>query len=279
MRIIANRTNAFTCAADTDQVIGGISLPGGTTLNGINGHIELWGQTDLSSANIVAYGVEAYVIPVIDPDTAVTFEALWNRFVPKDTDTQTMDLDTTAADTTPFWEPGESDWNDIFELGVRPERIFRRLRYITPGSSQRWPYIDTATPFAKEWRPTESFNVSVKKRVHVKNPSVVLFAIASPLTDDTTDTEESTLLEDEWGQVKYMGETLERAQLSLLGLGGVGGGTPFDDAVDLLQKHADPDVFEFGAGVFIAHTWLGLARFKFDHTVPGHLGEPMITSR
>lgn len=279
MRLIANRTRQFSIALNTDGVIGGISLPSGTVLNGINGHVDMHAETDLSSQEVVMYGCEAYVIPVIDPDTAVTFDALWDRFVPKDTDTQTMDLDTTAVDATPFWEPGETDWSEIFDLGVRPVRLFRRLRMFTPASDRSWMFLDTESPFAKLWRARDAFDIKVKKRVRVTVPSVVVLAVGSPSTDDTTATVESTLLENEWGQVKYMGETLTRAQLSLLGLGGVGGGAPFDVAVDLLQKHLDPDVIEEDADSFKGVTWQGLARMKFDHTVPGTMGEPSVATR
>lgn len=279
MRLIANRTNQFSVLEDTDRVIGGISLPSGTTLNGINGHVELFGQTDLTSQQIVGYGVEGYIIPVIDPDTAATFQTLFDNFVPKDTDTQVMDLDTAGTNTTPFWEPGEADWTDIFELGVKPIRIFRRLRYMTPASAPSWNTIDTATPFGKEWRARDSFDITIKKRYRNRNPAIVCFALASPLMDDTQNTDESTLLEDEWGQVKYMGETLQRAQLHLLGLTESGAETPFEEATALLQKHMDPNAIEEDAGSFVGMTWLGLARYKFDHSVKGMLGTPTLSSR
>lgn len=277
-RMIARRTTQTTIASDSDEVIFGLSLPRGTVLNGINGIVHAMAIENLAQNQAVYYGIEGWVIPITDPDASTTFENLWDIHVPKDTDVQSMDLDDGSADVQTFFEPGETDWGAIFDIGIRPRRIFQRLRMVTVASMGVWKYLDTETPFAKEWRPQLTIPIKVKKKVRVKQPSVVLFGFSSPAMTDTTPTKESQLLEAEWGQVQYIDHMLERAQMDLLGLTETGAETPWEEATDLLQKHLDPDLIEENGDSFKEIDWKVFAEARIDHTVMGRLKKSIIST-
>ena len=77
------------------------------------------------------YACEGYILPVMDPDDNSSFDTLWDQLVPKDTDTQVINLDTEVTDTSPFYEPGEADWTALVDVGVKPERVYHRSRLLT----------------------------------------------------------------------------------------------------------------------------------------------------
>lgn len=231
-------------------------------------------QVDIDRA--LGYAVEGYILPVFDPDTFLTYDSLWNRLVPKDTDVQAMDLDTTAGDATPFWEPGEADWSKVLRIGLQPEKIYGRKRLLTYATSPA-KVIDTATPFLPGFIPADSFKIDIKKNFFVEQPSVIVFAFASPTFDDTTTTAEGTLLEDEWGRVKYMGEVLKKAHMDLLGITESTAETPWEEATDLMQKHLQPDVFEETAAAFGNATFNVFTEAIIDHSVVGELGKVAIS--
>lgn len=265
-------------ASGTDKVLFGMSLPKNTTLNGINAQIRAGVQEDVIQGAATQFGIEGWIIPVVDPDAGASFQLLFDQFVPKDTDAQTMDLDTVAADATPFYEPGEVDLTMFLDVGLKPEKVFGRYDMVTVADPGAWKYADTETPFSKEWRPSILVNVRVKKKYRIRQPSVLLFGFASPDTEDTTSTIENALLENEWGRVQYMGETLRRAHLGLLGVVETGAETPWEDAVTLLQKHLEPDVFEENAGTWKEVDWIVWSRAKIDHSVPGFLRPGIIST-
>ena len=198
--------------------------------------------------------------------------------MPKDTDTETMDLDTGAADSSPFFEPGEHIWEGIVDVGLRPEKIFGRYRLLTPVSGAHHQDTDPNTPFSFRWRPGEKFTVRVKARKRVRQPSVLVIAIGSPNIDDTSNTLHTAFAENEWPQIKYASNMLERAMLHLFGLTEAGATTPWEEATALLKKHLEPDVFEETAGTFVGSQYNAVGRAILDHSVVGELKVGAVTS-
>lgn len=273
IRLTARRTGQADIQPGGDTVLFGLTLPSDTILHAVRGTMAFGGSSELARGVAVYQAVEGYVFPLADPDAAEGFESIWDKMVPKDTDVLSMDLDTQAQDTTPFFEPGEADWSALLDLGFRPERIYHRHRLFTYGS----PYAahrfqDNQSPFANKWTVGDYWNLSVTPRIRVTRPSVVIFAMASPSLDDTIATVESALTEPEMGQVKYIGHVLERAMLSLFGVVEAGAETPWEEATKLLQKHLDPDVFEATATRWGTETYNVFWEMVFQMSVPGKLG-------
>ena len=136
-----------------------------------------------------------------------------------------------ALDTSPFFEPGEADWTAVFDVGLRPERIYHRDRLLTIVNGSVFTYQDNQSPFNVEWRAGDSFSIHIGKRLRVRQPSVLVFAVAAPSMDDTTVTIQAALAENEWPQVKYMSHILERAMLHVLGVVEAGAETPWEEAL------------------------------------------------
>lgn len=275
LRMWARRRGQRSVAAGSDKVIFGLSLPGGSRLHNITARLSVAGSGTHVLSKVLAYAMEGWILPVTDPDTGITFDALWDSLVPKDSDIQTLDLDTENIDDTPFYEPGEVDWSAMFDFVNRPTRIYERHRFLTAGHTGH-TVINSAD--AISFMPLDSWQIKLRKRYYIAEPSVVLFALASPSLDDTTATMESALTEAEWPQVQYIEAVLERAQMQLLGVFEPGAETPWIDAATLLQKHLEPDIAEETGGAFASDTFFVQADAIFDHSVEGSMGKMQVSS-
>lgn len=271
LRMFARRNSQRTVAPGTDVAAFGLSLPSDSVVNDIRVKMMFSG-TDMNFGTTVAYAVEMWILPILDPDAANDYDDIMDALVPKDTDVQTIDLDTGAADTSPFWEPGEADWSKLLDIGLRPRRLYHKHEWKTIASPGGFLRQDTETPFNNIWLPTGEMTIRVKRRLRVSQPSVLVLAVGSPSLDDTTITPHGHLLENEWGRVKYAGDMLKQAHMDLIGLTEAGAETPWEEATDLLQKHLMPDMVEITAGSYATQTWTVVTEAVIDHSVKGELG-------
>ncbi len=275
--MFARRWTHLQNSTASDQVVLGWSLPSDTVVHKMTAEIHCWSPSQLSASQSTMYACEAYILPVFDPDAVQTYDALWDRLVPKDTDTQTMDLDTGAADSSPMFEPGEPDWTNLFDVGVRPKKLFSRYKLITPNNPMH-KFNDTETPFAFKWFPGDIFKIRISPKMRVKQPSVLVVGFGSPALDDTTTSVPGALLENEWPRIKYGSEMLRRAMSHLLGLVEAGAETPWEEATALLVKHLEPDIFEETAATMIATQFEVAAVGMLDHSVVGDLGKVSVST-
>ncbi len=272
IRMFARRMAEKNVVSGTDEVLIALSLPSGSRINDINMEFSLHQSAVLGIDSAVMYAIEGWILPVLDPDAASTMEVLWDTLVPKDTDVETVDLDTGASDTTPFFEPGEPDFTGLLEVGLKPERIYTASRILTMANGGSvFSFQDNQTPFAVNWVAGSKHRIRIRKNFAVSQPSVLVFAVGNPTLDDTTATEPTALAEAQWPQVKYIGNVLERAMLHLFGLVEAGAETPWEEATALLKLHLEPDVFEENAGFWQSASWRVFARGIIDHSVVGEM--------
>lgn len=261
-------------AAGTDQVLLGISLPSDSVIHGISfrgGVLPSAATAELASDVVTQYALEAWMLPIDDPDAPADFDDVWDTLVPKDSDVQTLDLDAETVDTTIFYEPGEMDWQEIFEVGIRPQRLWHHHKTLTMNNTMGIRFVDSQTPFSPKWQLGDEFGFSRKSPIRVMQPSVMLIGAGVPAGDDTTSTVEAPLAENEWPRVKYLGDTLILALQEVLGLTESGAETPWEEAADLLQRHLDPDVMEETAGFWDASLIKVYGELVVDHSVVGTL--------
>ncbi len=279
LRMFARRLTEVTTAAGADVVMFGVDLPSDTVVHDLKVRVQMIGVSQkLAQVSALMYGVEGYILPIHDPDLVSNYDTLWDQLVPKDTDTQTMDLDTGAIDTTNFFEPGEAEWGAVFDVGLRPEKLYSRQKLLTFGNGSALTVQDNQTPFTITWAAYDSFVIHIRRRLRVKQPSVILFAIAQPNLDDTVATAMSSLAENEWPRIKYAGEMLRRAMTHVLGLVEAGAETPWEEATALLQKFLDPDVHEDSGGFFISESFRVVSQVMCDLSVVGELEATQITT-
>lgn len=271
LRMFAHRMFQVSTGVGQDEAFFGVALPSDSVLHRITGRISIQGAGPQSIDSASAYAVSGYILPILDPTTASSIDTLWDTLVPKDTDVQAIDLAADAADVTPFYEPGESDWSDLLDVGLRPEKIYEREVLMTMASHALAISRDPATPFAYEWIPGDHFKLEVSKSYRIKQPSMVVFAFASPSLDDHSATVPVGPLEAEWPRLKYAGQMLEQALMDLFGLTEVAGDQPWQGATDLLEKHLMPDIYEQSTDFFLGGTLKVVGKAVIDHSVTGHV--------
>lgn len=274
LRLIGRRRGETSPVGGTDDIVVGISLPSETVIHDIRFRGECvpdGSGAELNSNVVMTYALEAWILPVDDPDSAPTYNSLWDILVPKDSDVQVLDLDEAGADTPVFYEPGETDWQALFNVGRRPKRLWHHHADISMNTTRGLRWIDPVTPFEPKWQPGAVYRFHDRRRYVVDQPSVLVFGAGIPSHDDTVVADEAALAENEWPRVKYMGDTMKMALMDVLGLTEAGATVPWAEATDLLQKHLDPDTFETDAAFWTSAGLRFTGELTLDHSVVGDL--------
>ncbi len=275
MRIIRETLTQKVVTADTDQVIASAWIPTGGRL--ISATIQMHAMAfEVTKIGAFLYGTNAFLLPLPDPDTPITANVLWDRLVPKDVEEGpgAYDLDTTAADTTPEYELGEIDYTSLFGGGPFEIKGGKRRRMLTAASGAALydgSTVDTISLL-------EKFTLRLKGTPRVYEPSCVAVGFSSPLLDDTTSTESTSPLEDQWINLQYAAWTLEQALVEALGQAEAGAESPWEDASAFLLNYAEPDVFEDNAARFTPQAWDVYAKARFVVEVPGTPGTGVLTT-
>ncbi len=266
-------------AGGSDTVFAGVWLPAGSILTRVRGEVALTGPSEITLGQTVAYAIEGWILPVEDPDSVVTMNALWDSHVPKDLSTFVLDLDADAADSNPFYEPGEIAWEFLFDVGLTPQRILHRHKLCSAANAALGFRQDTETPFVEHWFAGAVEKVDIARPLRVSAPSLVVFAVAAPDTSATSATSAVAAIdENDWGRIKYVDHVMEQAMLDLLGLVEAGAETPFEDAAILLKDYLAPLVLENNAAVFQNKSWLAAGELTFDVVVPGRMANRVLTA-
>lgn len=276
LRLIRRHLGQYLIESGSDSVIAGVEIPPGGSLNAVHLQVSLNASSVFTSGNLAAmYGITGYVIPILDPDSAPTYDAVWDAQVPKDVDegVNAFDLDTTAADLSPEFEWGEMDITSIIQMSSAPVEVFRRRKLLTVAESMG--AMDVAT---FDWLPIDKFTTTLKRNVRVNVPSVMLLGFSSPSLDDTTATLRTVLSESEWARYMYLGLVVDQSLNQLIGLVEAGAETPYAESAALVAKLLEPPAYEETADAFTSPSWQVWCKATFDVSVPGYRSKAALTS-
>ncbi len=268
IRALAHRTFQRPVVGGTDGVMASFAMPSDAVAHSLRGYVNVEGTTLLTAQEIAMCAIEVHVIPVLDPDAATVPDTLWDQLVVKDSPITILDLDTGDPNTPPMFEPGESAFARVFDVGLLPRRLMHQHRMYSLGNGSLFQNQDNQTPFAVEWIPGGQFRVNVGG-FRVSQPSYVMVGIGAPSMDRTTVTTPGVASEADWPRLKYLELVLEQALISLMGLTEAGAETPWDEATTLLKAHLDPEVFESDGDQFQGNTWTCFGEMQLDFSVPG----------
>lgn len=269
IRMFPRRRSQVSVPVGEDKVLFGVSLPSESRLNGLTAEVHIGAANVIAATVALMYGIEGYILPVLDPDSGATLDTLWDTLVPKDDDVDTIDLDTAGSDTQSMFEPGESSMAEVMNVGLQPERIYSRqaLRTFANGALRQ------EEGGVLEWALADVLKLRISKNYFIEQPSVVLFAVGSPDLLDTDINVPTILAENEWPRVKFMETVLEQALMKLMGLVESTAETPWEEAAALLRKFLEPDVHEIGAGSWGASVLNVFSNATFDVSVVGSMGK------
>lgn len=243
MIVNMHRTGAFQVGGNSDQVIMGVPIPPGGRLLNVQGtvHVKLTFRSVIE--DILMYGVKGFVFPVFDPDTPVTYDALWDSLVEKDqAGTGTLDLDEGGSSGSPEAELGELNLQDVLQIGATDLiEVFKRERMWTFASHPLHAHRDTGVDY---YLPAETFPLKITRPVSVEQPAVFLLGFSSPGMDSTTTALRSTPSEKDWVQMVYMDDTVSDMVKNAAGLVEAGAETPYVEAQALIASLLEDTVIE-----------------------------------
>lgn len=281
VRVFSRRTGEMKVNAGADDVMWGISLPEGTKIHDIKCKVQmLTDDRQLSDRKAHGYSIEMYLLPIFDPDSAQAFNDVWDKLVTKDQPTNTLDLDTAVAATSPMWEPGEHDITKMFDVGYQAEQLWAVHRIATVANPRHViiKQMDVETPFETIWQGGGIESVHVGRKLSVTAPMVLCFGMGIPSFDSTTATPETTLSEAQWAQLQYVEHVMERMFVDALGLTEAGAETPYEEAAVLIFAHVEPAVFEESTGWFDTEAYRTVFEAVIDHSLQGNFDGMVLSS-
>lgn len=281
MRLFPKMVTQRDANAGTDTVIAAWPVPGNCRVNGFWLELSVMTTLAMDLTDNLMYGVTAYVVPVPDPDSAISPDTLWDRMIPKDTavGSGVLDLDTSVADGTPEFELGELDMTDFIEVSTAPVELFTRRKLITFASAPIGFHLDPITPFTDMFYvPTDYIKTRVRKGALVKYPSYLLVGLSQPDYAATKTTYPALEDKGEWAMIQYFQESLREMWKHILGLVGSGTQEMAVEAATLIEEYFEHFHEE------TANRWGGLpqrglsavAKVTLDLTVPGEFGQMQV---
>ncbi len=259
---------------NTDKVLFALPLPPHSKLNNVNLDIRVIG-TVLSYLDVAGWAVHGYVLPVLDPDSGITPDAMWDAQIPKDqaATADSLDLDTQTADTEPVVDIGDISVEQIVGMTTAPLQVFSRERFIT--------YADDPSGYdrtAQDFIPTARFRAKIRRNIRVDVPSYFLIGFSSLNMGNTTVGWPVINTDGEWTQLAYMQETLHQAWLALVGLVATGTQEASTEAMQLIAPFlevAQEDV----ASIFEPLTWRVIGKATYDITLKGTVDNGTLTAQ
>lgn len=276
-RLIGRRFAQRRVPIGSDVVIAAFPIPRGGKLNSLFLDVSLSAVDGgaIEADKLVSYSVSAYVVPVPDPDTGVSYEAAWDQFIPKDATTGSLvDIDTAGTDTNPENEPGEPDVSEIFNMiGLQPREIFKRISYLTFATGMG-PVGGTALD---KWLPADHFTSKINRNVNCSMYSYVLVACSSPFMTATAGIWDVPT-EQEWAMLQFLDIFIEQMFIASLNLEEAGAESPHVEAETFITELLEDTMFEETAASYHPIIWNVFCRSTFDISVPGRPSLKTLTS-
>lgn len=259
-----------------DKVVFACPLPAGAKVNNVWFELHVKGGA-LTPNNVMVWGLHGYVLPVLDPDSGITPDAMWDAQIPKDKamSANVLDMDTEAADTDPLISLGDVSIAKIVGMTTAPEMTFSREKMLSWVNAGGFGGYDKAV---NEYFPAELVKGKIASNVRVEVPSYYLLG-ASIVDNAATQVGWPVINADgEWTQLQYMEYTLQQAWMSLVGLTEAGAESPFEDAMVLISNYLEV-AQEDTAGLWQNTPLVIVGRATFDVTLPGTPDRVQLTAQ
>lgn len=256
-------------ATNTDKVFAALAIPRGGVFHGCNFEISLH-QLEQDVQTSVMYAISGYSVPILNPGAATSFDTVWEAQVPKAVSqgALALDLDTETADATPEYEPGLVNWAGVYDMESGPKRLYRKRKLVTMATVGGGV---AATGTMTHYLPKDRFTMSVSGGGRARVPTAIMFALSSPVMDETTTAVLTLPTEAEWMQLQFLEDTALDALKFLLGGAAAGTQEVYSEAAIFLDKTLAPNPFEEAASRFGTGTWEVAAQGSFTSSVPGKM--------
>lgn len=260
---------------NTDEIVAWCPLPTGGKLLGAGVELSMMSNGDKDIDNSYQWSVSGKVVRVIDPETALSLDTLWDVRVSKagaagvSAGAVTLDYNEAAGapDGSPQTNFTEPNWNEMFGMNLDKFEFLSHTGVVTFPKALGSGFV-SASP--NTYVPTDYYRKFSKAQKVVDYPSYALIAVSSPDNADVTNDIPTSLGSvQDWMQLQYLEDTAVDAYKQLMGGSASGDYELYRDAVLLIQGLA-PKVMQDNQG-FAETEWHAVANAFFDVEVPGRL--------
>lgn len=270
------RFAARSVLAASDEVLMAWPVPSGCTVLNVWHWLSSVAAQNFDVTQVCAYGVDGYLIPLLDPDGGIDIEVIWDTQVPKMNLTLAFEM-SDASDTQPRWEPGELLTEALTTMSLNsPEQVFKRRMFIT--------FADVQTGFLAgtpdTYRPVDKYRTHSKKSYFAPRESAYIFGFSNPnMANDVSDAELlPTGVNREWAMLKFIDWVMESMMVDVLGLSTGGTAVPFDEASAFIENiMTDWNVVDDTA-LFAATSWIVTGGGTMQMRVPGKIPSVQLTT-
>lgn len=276
MRVIARSVGAQQIAGNVDRVVVSMPLPKGGKLISVHGEVHIIGEEDQPTNRFMAWGMSGVLVPIPDPETAITFNALWDNVVVKAADptlvaaTNLLDFDWDTANTGPEIEPGEMDIDALLGLTQgQKEFIPPRLSWMSWAKGRQGGFI-AGTP--DDYLPSDFKTYRSKRALVADVPSALMIAVSSPVLDEVELLAANTTPASsaQWYQLQNMDETMRDFAKMQAGLTDAGAISPYFDATALIADLVARDMLDESGTLFNSVSWTTLVTATWLLDFPGN---------
>ena len=230
------RMSLFKIVADQDQVVAVCPIPPGGRMLQVQGSVHVAPEGAIAIDEMLVYGLHGYILPVLDPDLADSVDDIWDNLVPKGQNVGTagvIDLDQTAEDLEPVWEPGLENLEQLLNIDVMNiAEFYSRQRVMSWASHPMLGHLDTTLKYL----PAEVARVKVNRGYSVRQPSMAMLGFSSPATTSTTATLQAAPTEKEWGLMFFLKNTVLDMVTHALGTIEAGAESPYVEAAAFIAR-------------------------------------------
>ena len=278
-QIISRQLNSRGVQGDSDDVIAYVPLPPGSKLNNVWLDVSVQSNSALGIQSACMYGLSGFVVDVDDPDTAVSYDHLWDSMVTKDIaeSYNILSIDTATADTNPEFDTNMLDLFQIFGTNlVGNMQIYQRRELLT------YPKRPVGyDPSNDTYIAQDAFKVHVRNGPTVRAPSVAMFGFSSPghaLIGTSTGDIANTPTEAQWIFTMYAEVFLYDMWKHLLGMTPSSSTNPFDAVSGWFQVLLEGQVTRYHADDIVASDFKVHTKATWDISVIGKPGKAVLTS-
>lgn len=234
--------------AGEDHVVAWCPMPDGAKLLGVQGELHIIGAEAAPSNQLSAYGFSGELVPIVDPDSGIDINTLWDNMVTKPVAptttaaTVTVDFDWDTADAAPDTEPGEVDMNDLLGLLDPTKQIF--APHIEWMSFAKGNPIATTAGSPDTYTPRDFKRYRSSRRLIADGASYALLAVSSPDLDNDDTTETTLTSPNSWGIMENIRNVMNDMWRMQTGMIEAGAESPYDLVSTIVGDWVAPNMID-----------------------------------
>jgi len=275
MRVIARTIGSQTVGAGTDRVLVGMPLPKGGKFISVSGEIHMIGEESQDTSKFMAYGLSGQMVPVLDPQVSITYNALWDNVIVKASDPVAVagqtnfDWDWDALTTAPEIEPGEMDIDALLGMTEgQKEFLPASLEFVSWAKSRQGGFI-LGTPDV--FLPSDFKTFRSRRTLVAEEPSMLLIGVSSPSLDEVEviGAQLSPSSVGQWYMLQNMEETLRDMGKAQAGIIEAGAESPYENATTLIRQLIAKDMLDETTTQYNGQSWQAMISCTWLIDLPG----------